>query len=86
MGAEALGRAGATLDAFKVGIHASDDMVRDDKLEEQGHAIAQMTRGGTAFCVSNDRILPTQDALEGKGAISWGNPEQPAVRGPRAPP
>ena len=73
MGAEALERAGATLDAFKVGIHASDDMVRDDKLEEQGHAIAQMTRNGTAFCVSNERILPVKDALEGKGAISWGN-------------
>lgn len=75
MGAEALGRAGATLDAFKVGIHASDDMVRNDELEEQGHAIAQMTRGGTAFCVSNERILQTKDALEGKGAISWGNPK-----------
>ena len=48
-------------------------MVRDDKLEEQGHAIAQMTRNGTAFCVSNERILPVKDALEGKDAISWGN-------------
>jgi hypothetical protein len=73
MGAEALGHAGATLDAFKVGIHASDDMVRNDELEEQGHAIAQMSRRGTQFCVSNQQILPVKDALEGKDAISWGN-------------
>jgi hypothetical protein len=73
MGAEALARAGATLDAFKVGIHASDDMVRNDELEEQGHAIAQMTRRGSQFCVSNQHILPVKDALEGKDAISWGN-------------
>ena len=73
MGAEALGRAGATLDAFKVGIHASDDMVRNDELEESGHAIAQMTRRGTQFCISNQHILPVKDALEGKDAISWGN-------------
>jgi hypothetical protein len=85
MGAEALGRAGANLDAFKVGIHASDDMVRNDELEEQGHAIAQMTRGGTPFCVSNERILLTHDALEGKGAISWRNPQNRLFVG-KAPP
>ena len=74
MGAEALTRAGATLDGFKVGIHASDDMVRNDELEESGHAIAQMTRRGTQFCISNQNILPVKDALEGKDAISWGDP------------
>lgn len=73
MGAEALGRAGAKLDGFKVGIHASDEMVRTDKLEEAGHAIAQMHRNGTQFCVSNQDILPTRDALEGKDAITWGD-------------
>ena len=60
---------GATLNGFSVGIHASDDMVRADKLDEQGHAIARMTRAGTAFCVSNQLIEKTKNALVGNGAI-----------------
>ena len=81
MGAEALGRAGATLDGFSVGIHASDDMVLADKLEEQGHAIARMTRGGAPFCVSNQFIEKTKNALVGKGAIQWGNQANPLFVG-----
>ena len=80
MGAEALGRAGATLTGFKVGIHASDDMVRNDKLEEAGHAIAQMSRNGKPFCVSNEHILPVKDALEGKDAILWGDQSNRLLR------
>ena len=67
MGAEVLARAGATLDGFSVGIHASDDMVRNDKLEEQGHAIARMTRGGTAFCVSNQLIENDEERARRQG-------------------
>jgi len=81
MGAEALGRAGATLDGFSVGIHASDDMVLTDRLEEQGHAIARMTRGGAPFCVSNESIEKTKNALVGKGAIQWGNQADPLFVG-----
>ena len=80
MGAEALALAGATLDGFSVGIHASDDMVRNDKLEEQGHAIARMTRGAP-FCVSNQFIQKTKNALVGKGAIQWGNQANPLFVG-----
>ena len=80
MGAEALARAGATLDGFSVGIRASDDMVRDDKLDEQGHAIARMTRGAP-FCVSNQFIEKTKNALVGKGAIQWGNQANPQFVG-----
>jgi hypothetical protein len=81
MGAEILIRAGATLDGFSVGIHASDDMVRNDELEEQGHAIARMTRGGKAFCVSNQTIELTKNALVGPGAIKWGNQSNPLFVG-----
>lgn len=81
MGAEVLARAGATLDGFSVGIHASDDMVRDDKLEEQGHAIARMTRGGKAFSVSNQVIVQVKNALVGAGAIKWGNQSNPLFVG-----
>jgi hypothetical protein len=81
MGAEVLVRAGATLDGFSVGIHASDDMVLNDQLEEQGHAIARMTRGGTAFCVSNQTIELTKNALVGKGAIVWGDQSKPLFVG-----
>jgi hypothetical protein len=81
MGAEVLVRAGATLDGFSVGIHASDDMVRNDQLEEQGHAIARLTRGGKAFCVSNQLIEQTKNALVGPGAISWGNQNNPLFVG-----
>jgi hypothetical protein len=81
MGAEVLVRAGATLDGFSVGIHASDDMVRSDQLEEQGHAIARMSRGSKAFCVSNQVIVETKNALVGPGAISWGNQSNPLFVG-----
>jgi len=81
MGAEVLARAGATLDGFSVGIHASDDMVRDDKLEEQGHAIARMTRGGKAFSVSNQVIVQVKNALVGPDAIKWGNQSNPLFVG-----
>ena len=80
VGAEVLARAGATLDGFSVGIHASDEMVRNDKLEEQGHAIARMTRGAP-FCVSNQMIENTKNALVGKGAIQWGNQANPLFVG-----
>ncbi|GAA3626422.1 hypothetical protein [Microlunatus ginsengisoli] len=73
MGAEVLGKAGAKLTGFSVGVHVDDDMVRSGRFDEQGHAIARMTRGGTAFSVSNDVIVPTANALVGKGAISWGD-------------
>jgi hypothetical protein len=76
MGAEAMAKAGAKLDGFSVGVHADDDMVRNGRFDEQGHAIARMTRGGTAFSVSNDVIVPTKNALVGKGAISWGDPSK----------
>jgi hypothetical protein len=85
MGAEVLVRAGATLDGFSVGIHASDDMVLHDQLEEQGHAIARMTRGGQAFSVSNQTIELTKNALVGKGAIVWGNQSNPLFVGDGAP-
>ena len=73
MGAEAMTKAGAKLDGFSVGVHADDDMVLNGRFDEQGHAIARMTRGGTAFSVSNDVIVKTKNALVGKGAISWGD-------------
>lgn len=73
MGAEALARAGANLSGFSVGVHVDDDMVLNGRFDEQGHAIARMTRGGTALSVSNDVIVPTANALVGKGAIQWGD-------------
>lgn len=81
MGAEVLARAGARLDGFSVGIHADDDMVRNDKLEEQGHAIARMTRNGQAFSVSNGIVVASANALVGKGAIAWGNQSNPLFVG-----
>ena len=67
MGAEALARAGATLDGFSVGIHASDDMVRNDKLEEQGHAIARMTRGAPFACpTSSSRRRRTHSSAKAR--------------------
>ena len=81
MGADVLSRTGAALDGFSVGIHASDDMVRNDQLEEQGHAIARMTRNGLAFSVSNQLIVKTKNALVGKDAIAWGNQSNPLFVG-----
>jgi len=81
MGAQVLAGAGAHLDGFSVGIHASDEMVRSDTLDEQGHAVARMTRRGTAFCVSNASIVPTKNALVGPGAIAWGNQQNPLFVG-----
>jgi hypothetical protein len=81
VGAEMLSRAGATVNGFSVGIHASDDMVRNDQLEESGHAVAQLSRKGKSVCVSNERILPTKNALVGSGAIQWGNPKNPLFVG-----
>ena len=80
VGAEALGHAGATLDGFSVGIHASDDMVRDDKLDEQGHG-HRPDDSGAPFCVSNQFIEKTKNALVGKGAIQWGNQANPLFVG-----
>ncbi|HET9649246.1 MAG TPA: hypothetical protein VFP34_13605, partial [Microlunatus sp.] len=81
MGAEVLGKAGAKLDGFSVGVHADNDMVLNQRFDEQGHAIARMTRSGTAFCVSNDVIIQTKNALVGKGAISWGDTSKPMFVG-----
>ncbi|HEU5484399.1 MAG TPA: hypothetical protein VFU98_05795, partial [Microlunatus sp.] len=81
MGAEALTNTGATLNGYSVGIRASDDMVRADQLDEQGHAIARMTRAGQAFCVSNQQVELTANALTGPGAISWGTSGNPAYIG-----
>jgi len=81
MGAEVLACAGATLDGFSVGIHASDDMLRDDRLEERGHANARMTRGGKALSVSNQVIAQVKNALVGRDAIKWGNQSNPLFVG-----
>ena len=56
-------------------------MVRDDRLEEQGHAIARMTRGGKAFSVSNQVIVQVKNALVGPDAIQWGNQSNPLFVG-----
>ena len=73
MGAEVLGKAGAKLSGFSVGVHVDDEMVLAGRFDEQGHAIARMTRAGTAFSISNDVIVPTANALVGKGAVTWGD-------------
>jgi len=81
IGALALQAAGAKLTGFTVGIHASDDMVRNDRLDEQGHAIARMTRNGAAVSVSNDSIVLSKNAMIGKDAIVWGNQVNPLFVG-----
>jgi hypothetical protein len=43
--------------------------------------VAQLSRKGKSVCVSNERILPTKNALVGSGAIQWGNPKNPLFVG-----
>jgi hypothetical protein len=74
LGARLLTLAGGKLDAFIVGLRASDETLRSPGVLDDGHALAKITRNGSTHFVSNQLIVPTEDAGIGQTAVAWTQP------------
>ena len=81
MGARLLTLAGGKLDAFIVGLRASDETLRSPGVLDDGHALARITRNGSTRFVSNQLIVATENAGIGPTAVAWTRPESRLFRG-----
>jgi hypothetical protein len=76
LGARLLTLAGGNVTRFISAVRATDENIRANKIDD-GHAIAEVTRGGKTFFVSNDSIFDTEErALD----VAWANPDAPLIQ------
>lgn len=72
LGAGLISRAGGKVEQFINAVRATDDDIRNDSLQT-GHSLAQISRGGKKFFVSNDIIVGTEkeglSPLDNKGTM-----------------
>jgi hypothetical protein len=79
VGATLLQEAGARLVHFTLAVRATDEQIRNNKIDA-GHAIAVMRRKGANLIVSNDSIVGNVNDAIGPEAVAWQNAQAPLHR------
>jgi hypothetical protein len=70
LGAALLTAAGAKTQEFIVAVRASEEQLRDNRLDD-GHAVAVLKRRGETLIVSNDLVVHNPNDAIGPDAVRW---------------
>ena len=79
LGADLFTKAGGKVDRFINAVRATDDDVKNNRIDE-GHALAQITRTGQTFFVSNDLTVDTEKGGIGPDAVAWDKKDAPLFK------
>jgi hypothetical protein len=79
LGAHMLALAGAKLTKFISAVRATDDDILNNTISE-GHAVAELSRQGTPFFVSNHLIVFSEKDAIGPNAVAWTKPQDPLFK------
>jgi uncharacterized protein DUF4157 len=76
LGAHLLSQAGAKVVRFITAVRATDDDLLNNTIDD-GHALAQLTRNGEQFFVSNDLVVKKEKDGIGPDAVAWTKKDAP---------
>ncbi|PWB55636.1 MAG: hypothetical protein C3F18_05515 [Nitrosomonadales bacterium] len=81
LGARLFELAGGRVERFIIGVRASDQQLQAGNTLDDAHALAQISRNGRRFFVSNDSVVDSEQEGIGPNAVAWTRPDNPIYIG-----